>query len=70
MPLLVFTDRRRVPRYDYRCPECGEQQELVLTIKEHEARDVECRACKVWCEPVPGAPAIKFIGSGWTPKGK
>lgn len=58
-----------MPRYDYRCPQCGEVAEFTMTVEERMKNEVECLECGVWCEPILSPPALVFKGTGWTEKG-
>ena len=35
-----------MPIYDYKCLDCGKESLIVVTLKEHERRDVQCPACR------------------------
>lgn len=35
-----------MPTYEYRCDKCGEEFSVILTVSEHEARQVSCPKCK------------------------
>ncbi len=35
-----------MPIYDFACLECGKEFSLVLTLKQHEQKDVACPHCK------------------------
>jgi putative FmdB family regulatory protein len=36
---------RAMPMYDYKCLDCGKESLIVVTLKEHEAGEVQCPAC-------------------------
>ena len=35
-----------MPLYEYTCKECGKDFSRVMTLREHEAGEVECPHCK------------------------
>jgi putative FmdB family regulatory protein len=35
-----------MPTYDDRCEKCGEEFSVILTVSEHDARQVSCPKCK------------------------
>ncbi len=50
-------------RYDYRCPECGNQFEVEHPMSEHPL--VTCPTCGAQANQVFGASSIVFKGSGF-----
>ena len=44
-----------MPRYEYRCADCGEVFEVILTLREHAEGKVACPGCK--SEKVEKRPA-------------
>jgi putative FmdB family regulatory protein len=34
-----------MPMYDYKCLKCGKESLIVVTLKEHEAGEVQCPTC-------------------------
>ncbi len=55
--------RRRLPRYDYRCTQCGHQFELRQSFDS--ARVADCRECGAPSHRKIHAPPVIFKGSGW-----
>jgi putative FmdB family regulatory protein len=35
-----------MPRYEYRCADCGKVFEAILTLREHEEGKVACPGCQ------------------------
>lgn len=54
-----------MPRYDYRCPQCGWHGELTLPMTHDKP---VCFFCEAQMVQILHAPATKFKGEGWTAK--
>ena len=56
-----------MPRYDYKCAQCGEIQQLTIP---YDARDSElgCPFCEGRMMRQLSAPSVHFKGEGWTPR--
>lgn len=35
-----------MPTYEYKCEACKEEFNIILTVSEHENRDVKCPKCQ------------------------
>lgn len=52
-----------MPAYQFRCPKCQQQKELIFSMTEkHRAL---CDPCKCLMEKVFTAPDIILKGTGW-----
>jgi putative FmdB family regulatory protein len=56
-----------LPTHDYTCPLCAITFEAVKRITEDNSI-AACPKCGGAADKQHGAPALKFIGRGWTPK--
>lgn len=56
-----------MPRYDFKCDNCGHVFELDQPLTQAEITAV-CRCGSVEVKKVPSAPAFILKGDGWTPK--
>lgn len=57
----------KMPIFDYKCPNCGFINELLIVSKDRQPRGCQCVACKalINTEPgnrLPGAPSFKIKG--------
>ncbi|MHC4301518.1 MAG: FmdB family zinc ribbon protein [Planctomycetota bacterium] len=65
-----------MPRYTYRCQECGHCEVETRTVDDRD-NPQPCRACysgrqvRAWHEDaaVDGVPSVRFIGAGVSSKG-
>ena len=55
-----------MPRYDYRCTECGREVEVMHGIDGHGP--ATCETCAGAMRKALSTPAIHFKGSGWAKK--
>ncbi len=55
-----------MPRYDYRCSNCGREVEVMHGI--HESGPQACDHCGGAMRKALSSPAIHFKGSGWAKK--
>lgn len=55
-----------MPRYDYRCSNCGREVEVMHGI--HESGPQACDDCGGAMRKALSSPAIHFKGSGWAKK--
>ena len=58
-----------MPAYTFRCSDCGEAMDLVITHTEKGLLRAEggpfCKKCEGPTKEVFGVPTIQFIGSGF-----
>lgn len=57
-----------MPLFDFECPTCGSREEDVL-MRTTQFDQLPCpNQCPEGMRRLPAAPAIRFVGYGWTPK--
>ena len=56
-----------MPIFDYKCPKCEHTEEVVELSPESSLP--ECATCKIEMTRQFPAPALSFVGSGWTTPG-
>lgn len=56
-----------MPRYDYRCPECGTTEEVTAGINADKP-ELACHLCHTAMKQVFSAPGLVFKGTGWAGK--
>ena len=49
-----------MPRYDYKCLDCGKEFLLALTLKEHESGAAACSSC--------GSKKVEQLVTGFSAK--
>lgn len=59
-----------MPRYDFKCPKCGQQAEYEFSYEDIKAAlKVGCTPCGAEMRRMLSTPAISFKGGGWACKG-
>jgi len=53
-----------MPTYEYKCDKCGEEFELVRSMKE-DVSSTECPSCSYKAEKVFSPPGLIFKGKGF-----
>lgn len=59
-----------MPRYDFRCPECGTTEQITTGIDDIADYTFDCHLCHTSMIRIFAPIAIVFKGSGWAGKEK
>ncbi|KPK41330.1 MAG: hypothetical protein AMJ65_09650 [Phycisphaerae bacterium SG8_4] len=54
-----------MPIYVYKCP-CGNEKQVLAGFEQSDHKTVECERCGGQAQLTVQAPALKFLGPGWT----
>lgn len=57
-----------MPRYDYKCSDCGRVYEIDIPLNREWRGNLACDDCLGLLERQVSAPAFILKGEGWTPK--